>query len=162
MERNRKKGLWLIGGGIAAIGLFFMARSAKNLKDLDINIDYVHLDKSKSNISTIYLTLGVNVYNPNTEPLPFESFYGNIYMYDKLIANIDPYRNASLILRGRQSTILKLAVSIPSSKMGLSIVTSITDLLDGKASKIPITMKGTMKAGGLTVPVNQDLSIDLT
>jgi LEA14-like dessication related protein len=152
-------GLSLVAAVVAAFGI---KKLISKLQSLSVTIYSASVDAQASNVNTTSVKLRIDIYNPNTEAVKFVSFLGNILYNGTNIANIDPYTNTMLTLNPRQSTSLNLRVNLPNGKLGTSFLDSITDLLNGGLKKIPITMVGELKAEGMTVPVNKDLSINLT
>lgn len=155
----------VIIAGLAAIAGFgyWFFKKAKKLMSLDVNIDIAAIDKKQTNASNISLKIRVSIYNPNEEDIPFKKFIANMYYKDKLIANIDPYYgSATETIIGRRISNLYLRVNLPTSKLALSLITTVTDLLTGKSSNVPITLKGTLEAGELTIPVVKDLSFNVS
>lgn len=146
--------------GVAGLGIWFASR-AKRLSSLIVDIDVASIDKSQTNLKQTSLKLAVNIYNPNEIGIPFKKFIGNLYYNNKLIANIDPYTNSSIMIKGRQNTIIPLRVNIPNANLGISLLNTVLDLLGKTIETIPMKLVGYLEAGELSVPVNKDLSIDL-
>lgn len=147
----------LIGGGYLAYRLFNKAGAARNLSYSIKGVKYGGSDLSKT-----WFTIDLGIVNPSNESFSFDKFFGQLRYKGTLLVNVirDGAGSGIRILPAAETTI-----SLPVYINHLSTLIAAKEILEKLTSKQNIeglALQGMLYAGGLSVPVEQNLNIQFS
>jgi hypothetical protein len=149
--------LW---GGIAAGGYLLYkayqkAMAAQMLFYSIRRIRYISTDLSKT---TLELELGVS--NLSNESLAYDRFFGQIrYNGNVLVSVTNDGRGKGIVIKPMNETSISIPVTIFHIQAVLTLKDLITKLI-AKQNIEGLVMQGTLYAGGIGVPITQNLSLN--
>ena len=147
----KKNALYIIGG-IAAIGLFFYIKS-KAAGKLQITFKDIKLGAIKGlKIPDIFVRF--NVINPTNTTLSISAIAGQIFLNQKLFTTVSNLDKVEFL--PKTETIYQVKVLPP----GLNAFLAIYNLIK-KKQDAEIEFRGTINTSGITLPINESLSLKL-
>ncbi len=154
----------LFTGGLVLGALYYFARSASKLNNLEINLSGLKLDSNKTNLSESVLNATLSIYNPNTQDVKFSSFVGNVFSGSTRIGNIDTKTASGTSLSGRATTKIPVTLSIANSNILQQVASTLSVLLFGGEKKATLpeefNLLGTLKAENLpAIPISQKIKL---
>lgn len=146
-----------LGTAAALVAANFVSK-AKNAEKLDIGLQKVSINKKKTDLTKTGLDIVISIYNPTDSNIRFEKFYGNVYLDNRRITDIDPAPMTKVIvLEPRTTKLIPLSISVKNVSMGIEV---FTRLLESIRTGLPFRYDGTVRldgrifAEGIAIPYN--------
>jgi LEA14-like dessication related protein len=156
------KAIWIVGTLVVGGVVYAVIKSAKNLDTLEIGVSSVDYDSKASKLTQFArFKMKISVYNPNSRPVKFKQFTGNMYYKGERIANIDPVTSKTITFPARSNSTIPIQVDIPTPKIASGFLDLIEQIIAKKTKSISkvVTLKGSLQAENLTIPISYDLSL---
>lgn len=155
MDNKGKALIAVVVLGGAALWAF--SRKGEEIKNVTVNIDERDVN-AKFSYPNVLISLKLTAYNPNTNPVQFQKFLGNIYYNNAIISNIDATK--PILIPARSSVKIPASVSIPAVKLGANILNILNKILD--KSKVTIKVKGILYIENMRVSIDHNIELNLT
>jgi LEA14-like dessication related protein len=154
------KGLITIAivGGVA----YFLLKSGKQLQKLELANFDGNIDKDKTNLEKTTLKMSVDIYNPNTQNIPFKSIFADIYYNADRVTSINVTPKTAINLKARSTTKIPFSFSIKNLGLANNVLQFISDMIDnsrGTEVKTNLTVKGQLKADIFTIPIDETIDL---
>lgn len=146
----------LIGGGItvAVIGIAALIRKARAVDNFRYELEAFKV-KSTGLLNTM-TSVDLRIINPSAEVLSFDSFIGKLLNKGNQIATFEISK--AVKIPAKSSVKIQVPIAISNTAMASSIFDVLKNGLSA-ALKEPFIFKGQIKAGSVTLPVNQQISL---
>lgn len=149
-------GLLLLGaGGYLAITAFNKVQAAKQISYRNPKVAHVSIG-----VQNITIQMSVDVVNPTTSDLPFDYFAGSISYKGSVLAdfNFTGY-GKDIYIKQRTTTTIPFQLTIPTVKLGVNLVNTIKNILNGNTVDTVFTVHSTITVSGTSFPL--DFSYDV-
>ena len=142
----KKLGVYLL---IGAVGLYIYSRinAGKNIKAVLKKISF------GGNLLSPKILISLGIQNPTSTGATVESFTGEIYSGDKLIADVSSFDKIKI---NPNSETVFLVTAVPQS---VNIVKEIVRMVKSKSTQNKFRLVGSLNVGGNTLPVDFNYSI---
>ena len=97
----------------------------------------------------------MDVYNQNSQSIPFEYYYGDIYYQGKVISNFTfDGQGKNIVFPGRSTTLVPFALTIKNFNIVTELISVFAAIKSKKKVDSVFEIKSAVYAAGVDIPVN--------
>lgn len=152
-----KTPLLIIGGAVAYI-VYRLMQTKNTVEQLRYFVSGVKYNKSNSTALRSALTISLTIENPTSNAVTFNRFIASVSIKGQPVTSIEVNGMSMPITFKPGNTVISMDAIIEHLKVLQILPGIISQLTSGNFSEM-INVTGTLYAGGLTIPVSNDIKL---
>lgn len=149
------KPLLFIGG--AGIVAYLLMQKANAVKQLQWQFAKIALDKKNTGLQKIALLVTIRVTNPTRTTVAFDSFTANLSVKGNLLTTMQANRSTTPVSLTPGTTDVTMMAWVDTFGLLKTIPSVIRQIIGGAFNEL-LDITGTLYAGGLTFPLQQQIA----
>lgn len=143
----------LIPVALLILGLGFVG--VKKLKQFSDQVRYeikdFHIDKKKTNLTQITLSLTLSIINPSSASITIENFIADVRYKGQVLTRINNFQK--VLIKAKAITNITIPVVLSPVNLGLSVATALLDAIKNKTNPV-VEIKGDINFANGSLKVN--------